>query len=209
MQTRLPLFVVLASIGAAQQVISSGTAEIPGTYSFSFDKGALVSADLGLADWKPRRVLLPKIRATVAYPGKVDFEGLTPEVLSAYSYGRGWLDATDSSVITVGTVIAVRTNQGNLAKAVIRSVSDRGNSGPLALDWVVYRASDGEVLKSGAAELGSPAWNFRSTPVLPPTCFGNSKPPEEDPSYPIRRPSSQTPAFGTLISCRWWISKNC
>ncbi len=152
MQTRLALF-LLASIGSAQQVICSGTAEIPGTYTFSFDKGALVSADLVLADWKPRRVLLPYVRAKAAYLGKVGFEGLTPEVLTAYSYGQEQLDATDSSVIAVGTVIAIRTNNGDLAKVKIKSVPERGHSGPLVLDWVTYRASNGEVLKSGSVEL--------------------------------------------------------
>jgi hypothetical protein len=153
MQARLALFLILASTGAAQRVVSSGTVEIPGTYLFSFDKGALVSPDLVLADWRPRRVLLPYIHATAAYPGKVDYDGLTPEMLSAYSYGQGRLDATDSSVITVGTVIAIRTNNGNLAKVVIKSVPERGHSGPLVLDWVAYRASNGEVLKSGSVEM--------------------------------------------------------
>src|SRR5262249_15514384 len=120
---------------------------------FSFDKGALVAADLVLATWWPRRVLLPSIRATASYPRNVDYEGLTPEVLSAYPYGEGTLEATDSSVITVGTVIAVRTNKGNLAKAVIKSVPEPGHSGPLVLNWVAYRGSDREILTSGSVEL--------------------------------------------------------
>ena len=175
MQTRLALFLLLASTGEAQQVVSSGTVEIPGTYIFSFDKGALVSPDLLLADWRPRRVLLPLIKATAAYPGKVNSEGLSPGVLSAYSYGRGQLDATDSSVITVGTLIAVRTNSGNLAKVVVKSVPQPGHSAPLVLDWIVYRASNGEVLKSGSVEM-VPGMDFRSTPVLRSMCFGFSGP---------------------------------
>jgi hypothetical protein len=153
MRTYLSVFLIVASTGAAQRVLNSGTAEIPGTWTFSFDKGALVISDLVLGDWKPRRVLFPDVRAGASYPGKVDFERLTPELLSAYSYGQERLDATDTSVVSVGTLIAVRTNEGNLAKAVIKSVPKPGGSGPLVLDWVTYKASNGAILKSGSVEM--------------------------------------------------------
>jgi hypothetical protein len=40
------LLVIFAIPIAAQPIVSSGTIEIPGTYSFSFDKGIIVTPDV-------------------------------------------------------------------------------------------------------------------------------------------------------------------
>ncbi len=129
----------LASAG----VISSGTVEIPGTYSFDFDAGVVppaISADTDVF-WhqftSTTRALEPSNGAGIVNLGtSATFSLITLAQLEALTYGATGIDGSDgTSLLVTGDVFAVHTNLGNFAKAVVLPPDPAQGDG-LKIQWV-------------------------------------------------------------------------
>jgi len=125
--TRLDL--VSESTGVA----SFDWAEIDGTFNFDFDTGQQADVgggiDGGTADvwWEiiddDDRRLVPQNGAELAYLGDVEFEDVSAESLQRRSYSTDPIDGSEgSNRLFDGAVFAVRTDEGNYAKAEVLNV---------------------------------------------------------------------------------------
>jgi hypothetical protein len=146
--SRLFLFLGLAGSTLCAQVISSGTIEIPGTYEFDFDAGAVVLTSAADVFWEQftstTRALQPITPAGIVNLGtSANFNTLTVAQLQALTYcssasGCGISGSDVGSLLVVGDVFAVQTNLGNFAKAIVTAPIDPTEDEGLTIQWVTY-----------------------------------------------------------------------
>jgi len=127
--------------------LASGTVTIQGTYSFDFDTGTGGGGSSGQAQgserdvwWRIRdgttRWLVPENGAEIAYLGNVSYGDVAPESLPSYDYTSDHLEVTKGgSKLTADTVVAVKSSDGNYAKA---EVVRRGPNRELELRFETY-----------------------------------------------------------------------
>ncbi len=125
-------------------VVSSGSVTIPGTFLFDFDAGVIVNAPSADVFWRQQtpttRRLEPYLSASIVNLGIVSFAGLSLADLQGLTYGGTPIDGSDTSnVLVPGNVFAVRTNQGNYAKAVVTGPFDATQNNGLVIQWVTYQ----------------------------------------------------------------------
>ena len=155
-----------ASIGRAA-LISSGTAAIPGTDLFDFDAGVLPAANVQpTADvwWEimdgTHRALQAYSGGTLVNLGAVDFNTLTPAQLQALTYGTTGIDGSNgTSLLVVGDVFAVHTNQGNYAKALVTTAYSPNLGTNLTIQW----ETDSVPEPHGIGALAIAAWPIAVT----------------------------------------------
>lgn len=132
-----------APLFAIAGVVSSGTATIPGTFSFDVDAGVVDNfvIDPG-ADvfWEQftatTRALEPENGAMIANIGVVDFASVTLADLEALPYGTAGIDGSDvSNVLVPGDVFAVQTNAGNFAKVLVTGPFVPGTDNDIPIQW--------------------------------------------------------------------------
>jgi hypothetical protein len=134
-------------------VVSTGTGVLRGTWVFDFDRG-IEASEGGDAWWEQMtevdRALVPWERGSLAMLGRTDFDAVTPWQLAALDYGLaqipGHADARNE--LLPGTVFAVRTGAGNLAKA---QVLEYGYN--LRLRWVTTEPPAGPPPGAGLVAL--------------------------------------------------------
>ena len=97
---------------------------INGTGTMDVDTGTLKPEEGKDLFWRQRsateRLLEPKNGAAFANLGKVDFEKLTLQDLKNAEYSTEPIQGDDDdNKLTPGTVIAIKTDQGNYAKMIV------------------------------------------------------------------------------------------
>lgn len=109
-------------------LISSGTAIIPGTFSFDFDAGTVgnFASDPGMdVFWEQitssQRQMAPRSSAGIVNLGVVDFSTITAAFLQGLTYGTSPINGNDdaSNQLVLGDIFAVRTSAGNYAKVKV------------------------------------------------------------------------------------------
>jgi hypothetical protein len=121
-------------------VVSSGTTTLRGTWTLDLETGTSGSGPGQDLWWEQvdavTRRLRPQNGAQLAHLGRPDFDAVTPAVLRAADYGSAWIDGSRSEAnrLTPGSVVAVRTAAGNLAKVQVLTYGY-----DLQLAWVTYR----------------------------------------------------------------------
>ncbi len=133
---------LLNMVAPSPGVVSQGSILLKGTWVFDCETGALDGNLNGPGDiwWEQitavNRQMRPVGGATIVNLGMVDFASVTPYILQAKSYGSVPIPGNDdpSNQLKTGTVFAVRTNAGNIAKI---KVSQYGYN--MQIDWVTYK----------------------------------------------------------------------
>jgi hypothetical protein len=145
-------------VASPPRTVSSGTAVIPGTWSFDFDKGSVgnFQVDTGVVDvfWEQvtgteRQMtpitssflsrfglsLDPNHSAGITNLGFVDFSSITADFLQGLAYGSAPVNGNDdaSNLLLQGDVFAVRTSDGNYSKVQVLSYGY-----DLQVLWVTY-----------------------------------------------------------------------
>jgi hypothetical protein len=139
----------------AAAVKSSGTVTIKGTYQFDFDTGAQSPGTLKYDVWwqqmtSTTRQLTPLNGARLRHLGAVSYPSITAAELMALDYPAGSIVGSDGAAnqLTNGTVFAVRTSDGNYAKA---QVTQFGYN--LTIQWITYAPQPHyQVLGTGYAQ---------------------------------------------------------
>lgn len=132
MTNRAIKFLGAALLGAATSmasatVVSSGVADITGTWSFDFDTGAQGNfmTDPGMdIFWEQFtstiRAVVPENGAQIVNLGNVNFANLTLTNLQSLSFSSAQISGNDvGNQLTFGDVFAIKTNAGNYAKAIV------------------------------------------------------------------------------------------
>jgi len=135
---------VITSAPLPAGVVFAGTTVIGGTCTFDLDFGASGGGSGTEADlwWEQvdstTRNLVPQRGAALARLGGVGFDALTAAALANQGYSGSAINGSNnaSNELTVGTVLAVRTSKGNLAKVKIDSYGYN-----LGITWVTYAPS--------------------------------------------------------------------
>jgi len=143
MTFRILLVALATPVLAAASVISSGTATIPGTWSFDFDAGVLDNFALNPAAdvfWEQftstTRALEPENGATIVNLGVVSFASVTLSELEGLSYGTSGLSGSDvGGVLVSGDVFAIHTNDGNFAKVLVTGSLVPDSDNGLPIQW--------------------------------------------------------------------------
>jgi hypothetical protein len=112
---------------ASAAVVASGVADIPGTFSFDFDAGAVdnfvtdPAADIFWEQFtSTTRAVVAVNGAQVINLGVVNFAALTLANLQSLSYGTTPISGNDvGNTLVYGDVFAIKTNAGNYAKAIV------------------------------------------------------------------------------------------
>lgn len=145
---------------ASAALVTSGVANITGTWSFDFDAGVQGNfiLDPGQDAWWEQinpttRQLVPVNGAQLLNLGNVSFAGLTEAALQSLSYGNApILGSNVGNQLTFGDVFAVKTTAGNYAKVLVSSpFFDPGNNNGLI---VYYETYTGVVPEPTTAALG-------------------------------------------------------
>lgn len=141
-------------------VISSGTGEIDGTWSFDFDAGSMcgdtAAADVWWAqDTAVLRRMVPRNGATIANLGQVPFASVSPETLAGLTYSTMPINGNDDATnqLSTGDVFAVHTSAGHFAKVHVT-----GYGYYMRIEWVTYRKSlrpnaSTSIISSGSGEI--------------------------------------------------------
>lgn len=155
------LLAILSIPATSQSILSSGTFEIPGTYEFSFDKGIIVTRDVTWHRVSSSDRYLVSLLGRIVNLGLVNFRDLSSEELRTISYGSQRIDGSDrSNTLIVGDVFAVRTRNGNYAKAIVTDIFAPDQNNPLVLQWVTYARSptaEPKTVSSGTIEIPAAA----------------------------------------------------
>jgi hypothetical protein len=122
-----------------QLLVSSGTALLQGTWTFDLETGTSGHGPDRDLWWEQvdsvRRRLRPQNGALLAHLGAVDFDSLTPEAIRRAPFSPAPVDGSRSegNQLTAGTVLAVRTAAGNLAKVEVLAYGY-----DLRIRWATY-----------------------------------------------------------------------
>jgi Tol biopolymer transport system component len=122
----------------ATPAVSSGLATLFGLQQFDFEMGTSVY-ETGDVLWRQitavERELVPSNDALITNLGAVDYDAITLDELMAYSYGSAPINGNDdpSNQLVVGDVFAVKTADGNYAKAKVATYGY-----DLELQWTTY-----------------------------------------------------------------------
>lgn len=114
-----------ASAVASAAVVSSGVADIPGTWAFDFDTGFIGDTEGSLDIYWSQpslttRFVVPRYGAQIVNLGVVNFAALTVTDLQALSFSSTPIDGSDvGNQLVFGDVFAVKTNAGNFAKVIV------------------------------------------------------------------------------------------
>jgi len=112
---------------ASAALVSSGVFDLTGTFSFDFDTGVQGSfiTDAGQdVFWEQftstTRALVPENGAQIVNLGNVNFATLTATALQSLTYGSSQILGSDvGNQLTFGDVFAIKTTDGNFAKAIV------------------------------------------------------------------------------------------
>jgi PEP-CTERM motif len=144
-QKRLPAtlaamaaFSAFSSLASAA-IVSSGSTTIPGTFTFSFDIGA-ISASPADVFWEQFTSTTRALQGSAMVNlGVVNFSALTLSDLEGETYSNSPIDGSDiGSVLTPGDVFAVETLGGNFAKAEVTGPLDSTADNGLPIEWVTF-----------------------------------------------------------------------
>ncbi|WP_420129100.1 hypothetical protein [Longimicrobium sp.] len=120
-------------------IVSQGTITIPGTWLFDFDTGTIT--DAGAEVWwrqmtSTERALTPQGGAQLARLGAVNYNAISYPELLGLAYSAAPIDGGvgAGNQLTNGTVFAVRTAAGNVAKAQVLSYGY-----DLQIRWTTYQ----------------------------------------------------------------------
>lgn len=175
----LGLAVLAASASAASAaLISSGVADVTGTWSFDFDTGTQGNyiTDSGQDAWweqitSTTRQLVPTNGAQIVNLGNITFATLTDSALEGLTYGSTPIVGSDvGNVLTFGNVFAVKTSEGNYAKVLVSApFFDATNNNGLIFYYETYSPA---VPEPGSVALvlagvGVAAWGARRRKHLP------------------------------------------
>lgn len=127
---------VLSSGLCHSALISSGSAEIRGTFQFDFEtaieSGLSPTADIWwqqMTSTTRQLTVASGNSATLIALGAVPFASITELDLMGYAYGTAAIEGPPAgSWLNVGSVFAVRTTEGNFAKAIVTDY-DTGSTG--------------------------------------------------------------------------------
>lgn len=117
----------LAASAASAAVVSSGVADITGTWSFDFDTGVQgnfttdPTMDIFWEQYTPTtRAVVAENGAQIVNLGNVNFANLTLANLQSLPFGSLPISGSDvGNQLTFGDVFAIKTNAGNYAKAIV------------------------------------------------------------------------------------------
>lgn len=132
---------------ASAALVSSGVANVTGTWSFDFDTGVQGNFifDAGQDAWweqmtSSTRQLVPTNGAQIVNLGSVSFAGLTEAALQSLSYGLTPIVGSNAgNQLTFGDVFAVKTTSGNYAKVLVSApFFDPGNNNGLIFYYETY-----------------------------------------------------------------------
>ena len=122
-------------------VVSSGTADLKGTWTFDLDTGTEGGLGPTFDIWWEQetaviRTMTPLNSARIVNLGMVDFASLTPDTLSSLTYGVTPIDGNNdpSNKLVTGDVFAVLTTSGNYAK--VKVVVYGYN---MSIQWTTYK----------------------------------------------------------------------
>ena len=150
------------------RIVSTSAGVLRGTWVFDFDRG-IEASDGGDAWWEQMtavdRALVPWAGGQLAMLGRVDFDAVTPWQLAGLNYGLAQIPghADGRNQLLPGTVFAVRTGAGNLAKAQILEYGYN-----LRLRWVTTEPPVGPPPGNVAALV---ALDYADTLRVPPDPF--------------------------------------
>lgn len=152
------LLAAASSMASAATVVSSGVADVTGTFSFDFDTGVSGNftidpgQDIFWEQFTPTtRAIVPENGAQVINLGNVNFASLTLTNLQSFSFSTGQISGSDvGNQLTFGDVFVIKTTAGNFAKAIVSSPTfDASNNHGL----VFYYETLSAVPEPGAAAL--------------------------------------------------------
>lgn len=158
--------VLAANAGVASAaLVTSGVANITGTWSFDFDSGVQGNfiTDPGQdVFWQQMtsttRALVPTNGASLVNLGTISFAGLTEAALQGLTYGSTPIVGNDvGNQLLFGNVFAVKTTAGNYAKVLVSApFFDPGNNKGLIVYYETYAGAVPEPsgLVLGLAGLG-------------------------------------------------------
>lgn len=131
------------TIGTIEQpvgVVSSGTTELKGTYTFDLETGVQGGTGPGVDLWweqvdQTTRRLCTQNGALLAHLGKPDYYSVSLTTLQAAAYSAAPIDGSNTSTnqLTAGSVIAVKTGSGHFAKLKINTYGYN-----LGITWTTY-----------------------------------------------------------------------
>jgi len=145
-------------VAASANIVSSGVADVTGTWSFDFDTGTqgTFNTDPGMdIFWEQftptTRAVVPENGAQIVNLGAVNFASLSLANLQSLSYGLGQVNGSNvGNQLTFGDVFAVKTNAGNYAKVLVSApFFDANNNNGL----IFYYETMGAVPEPGAGVL--------------------------------------------------------
>jgi len=145
-------FLAVVALGASASMasaalVSSGVADVTGTWSFDFDTGTQGNflTDLGQDAWweqmtSSTRQLVPTNGAQIVNLGNVSFFGLTESALQSLVYGLTPIVGSNvGNQLTFGDVFAVKTTAGNYAKVLVSApFFDSSNNNGLVFYYETY-----------------------------------------------------------------------
>lgn len=140
---------VSASSMASAALVSSGVADVTGTWSFDFDNGVQGNfiTDPGQdIFWEQftstTRAVVPENGAQIVNLGNVNFALLTLTNLQSLSFGTSQISGSDvGNQLTFGDVFAIKTTDGNFAKAIVSYPGfDLNNNHGLVFYYETYSA---------------------------------------------------------------------
>lgn len=138
---------VATASAASAALVSSGVANVTGTWSFDFDTGTQGNfvTDTGQDAWWEQmtattRQLVPTNGAAIVNLGNVSFATLTESMLQGLSYGLTPITGSNvGNQLTFGDVFAVKTTAGNYAKVLVSApFFDPGNNNGLIFYYETY-----------------------------------------------------------------------
>jgi hypothetical protein len=127
-------------VEAATGVVSSGSTQLRGTYTFDLESGVQGGSGPAADLWWQQvdgttRSLEARNGARLANLGKPSFDSVTATILRAQPYTLTSIDGSNTAAnrLTPGTVVAVRTAAGNDAKVLVQTYGY-----DLGIRWVTY-----------------------------------------------------------------------
>lgn len=153
-QLLIVLLVVFLPTSASASLINSGSAEIRGTWRFDFETGGLGGPAPPADIWweqltSSTRQLTPVGGSALAALGMVDFASVSEADLLELVYtadsipGPG--EGAPDTLLDVGSVFAVRTGDGNYAKALVTSYDNGVPNIPFYDMHIQFEVFDGVV----------------------------------------------------------------
>ncbi len=178
------LCTLLCGASAQAALVRSASAEIHGTFQYDFDAGTEVMFNGADVHWnqytETTRGLTVGLgsSAKLLSLGSVDFNTITEGMLMGYTYGSASLPGPPDpgSLLEVGDVFAVLTDEGNYAKAIVTGFDNGSPDRPfydLHIRYALYDGVTTEVPEPGALGLvalglGGLAWTRRRKVGHPP-----------------------------------------